>query len=183
MLRRASLLTSASTLLLCSAFLGCPATVEVLESTTDGEALSFDEGYDAHRFRLDISTPEEAFPGGEDGFSETVTITAVLKTDLRNSGDAEVELLVSDLSDQDGAVRHGQSRRVTVFGSDTELLIKRYFYSCDAPPCVSSVDIDFLKSGDAPVTGTWHVEHAIDWYGEGNNPPAHAISSLDISAK
>lgn len=173
-------LASAATLLAATALYGCPATVEILESDAEPRPLELAEGYDVRRFTLDIDTPEDAFPG-EDGFAETVKIVAVLKTDLRTSGEAEVELLVADDSDRDGDVRNGQSRRVTVFGSETELVIERFLSKCDERPCPRRIDIDFLKSGDAAVTGTWRIEHEIDWYGEGKEPPAHAVSTLQLT--
>lgn len=169
-------------LLLSASFFGCPATVEILESTSDGDALTFAAGYDMQRFTVDISTPEDAFPS-DSSYSEIVTVTAVFRTDLRRSGEAEVELLVSAPSDQEGDVRHGQSRRATVFGSETVVSVERFFFHCDEPPCASRIDVDFLKSGDAEVTGTWRVDHQIDWHGENNDPPADAVSTLAISSK
>lgn len=172
------------TLLLPLLLCGCPATVDVLEASAEGPALTLEEDHAFDRYRITLDTPLDAYPD-EFGYLEHLSIHAALATDATSSGTVAITLLAADTEDttMDGE-RRGQLYRAPLYLSTTEIELQLSLYRCDEDTntsCRRTIDVDFIKSGRGPVEGTWRVEHRLDWSSNDNgDPPADAVTTLTI---
>jgi hypothetical protein len=159
---------------------GCPETVEVLESTAEGPALSLDDDHAFERYRVTIETPADAYPG-EWGYLERLLIRGDLATDGAASGKVSIAILAANDADRVGEERRGQIFRAPLYESATAIALEMSLFDCDADACRRAIDVDFVKYGSGPVEGQWRVDHVIDWTSEDEgDPPASAVSTISI---
>lgn len=160
---------------------GCPETVEILEADVEGPSLALAAPNATQRFRITVETPGDAYP--VDFYTETLRVVASLAT-TTDAGETSMGMFVATADDRTGDLANGQFERATMYPSVSELMIEVRLFDCAEDVCTKTVDVDFVKTGDGDITGSWRVEHEIDWTSDDDgDPPAGAVTILTINER